>query len=117
MGLLDSVKQFFDRFTSHGRRVGFWWSDNEPWFPHPKSFVDPKWGRVDREVVSLYLERGLTKDTYFGHSVCRFCGKENGCRDLTDGTYVWPEGYAHYLREHGVKPPIHFIEHVRSKLG
>jgi len=26
--------------------------------------------------------------------------KEMGCCTLTDGTFVWPEGYAHYVQCH-----------------
>ena len=29
---------------------------------------------------------------------------------------VWPEGFAHYLEQHDVKPPAEFLEHVRPRL-
>ena len=35
-----------------------------------------------------------------------------GSRDLTDGVWVWPEGLAHYVRDHGVVLPTSFIEHA-----
>jgi hypothetical protein len=38
-----------------------------------------------------------------------------GSHDLTDGVFVWPEGYAHYIEKHDVKPPREFIEHVLAK--
>ena len=37
----------------------------------------------------------------------------NGSLELTDGTYVWPEGLAHYVEQHGVKLPGEFLEHAR----
>jgi hypothetical protein len=35
-----------------------------------------------------------------------------GCRDLTDGTWVWPEGLTHYVRVHHVALPASFLEHA-----
>ncbi|CBN76468.1 conserved unknown protein [Ectocarpus siliculosus] len=32
-----------------------------------------------------------------------------GCTTLTDGKYVWPEGLAHYIEEHAVRPPDDFV--------
>lgn len=40
-----------------------------------------------------------------------------GSRDLTDGTFVWPEGLAHYVERHDVKLPDHFLQHVRERQG
>lgn len=45
-------------------------------------------------------------------SSCRFCGEGNGSACLTDGTYVWPGGFAHYLLNHAVRPPQEFVDHV-----
>ena len=41
--------------------------------------------------------------------------KAMGCCSQTDGTYVWPEGYHHYVTKHGVKPPEHFLRHVLAQ--
>lgn len=30
----------------------------------------------------------------------------------SDGTFVWPEGFAHYLEEHAVRPPQEFVQHA-----
>jgi hypothetical protein len=30
---------------------------------------------------------------------------------MTDGTYNWPQGFEHYITEHGVRPPTEFIAH------
>lgn len=48
-----------------------------------------------------------------GHAHCRVCGALNGSLELTDGTFSWPEGLAHYLEEHGVRLPPRFVEHAR----
>lgn len=49
-----------------------------------------------------------------GNSWCRFrCGETSmGNCELTDGVYVWPEGFLHYVQVHHVKPPQQFINHV-----
>ncbi|WP_437782765.1 hypothetical protein [Sorangium sp. So ce1097] len=31
---------------------------------------------------------------------------------LSDGTFVWPEGFAHYVKVHAVRPPKDFVRHV-----
>jgi hypothetical protein len=43
--------------------------------------------------------------------MCNMTG--NGSRDLTDGTWVWPEGLAHYITTHDVILPDEFVEHAR----
>jgi hypothetical protein len=50
-----------------------------------------------------------------GYSTCRICGDyRNGDRELTDGVYLWPQGLAHYVREHQVRLPSQFLDHVRD---
>jgi hypothetical protein len=66
-----------------------------------------------------------TEARFKGHSTCRLCGIENGatefCLTLKKTTWVWPQGLAHYIKEHGVRPPKafrlmlreHFSESIR----
>lgn len=35
-----------------------------------------------------------------------------GSADLSDGTYLWPEGLAHYVEKHHVRLPAEFVKHV-----
>ena len=37
-----------------------------------------------------------------------------GTQDLTDGTWVWPEGLAHYVRVHGIALPDEFVAHMAA---
>ena len=100
------------------KRVGFWLDDEEP-----LKLVDYGWDPAERALVVDYLKNGDVESTYFGSSWCRFgChgGKmwsEMGSRDFTDGIWIWPEGYIHYLEVHGVKPPLAFIRRVRVERG
>ena len=46
-----------------------------------------------------------------------FClSNEMGCSSLTDGVYVFPEGLAHYIRRHRVRPSKAFVSHIRERL-
>ncbi|TWD73097.1 hypothetical protein FB561_6982 [Kribbella amoyensis] len=44
------------------------------------------------------------------------CGKANGSVELTDLLYIWPEGLAHYVKEHDVRLPERFVRHTESQL-
>lgn len=87
-------------------------------WPHPKDHVDESWSAVERSFVAKHLQGGETLYTWLGSSTCRFCDiRPNGHRCLTDGKYAWPEGFAHYVELHGVRPPDEFVEHVLSGRG
>ena len=49
-----------------------------------------------------------------GYSTCRICGIDNGTKDLSDGKYMWPEGLVHYVKDHNLRLPKEFEEHVES---
>jgi hypothetical protein len=82
--------------------IGYWRSTEEPEWPDPRNFVDNAWDDTERDIVASYLETGSVPWVQMGYSECRFCGRENGYAELTGGTYLWPEGLSHYVREHGV---------------
>jgi hypothetical protein len=85
--------------------------------PLPSEAVDSQWDPHEKALVLAYLRVGKTSEQWKGYSWCRFGCKghaEMGTTDLTDGTYVWPEGFAHYIEHHGVRPPQEFIDHVHT---
>lgn len=97
--------------------VGYWFSANDEHnahLPKPQNHVDKMWDPVERDLVIAHLENGKVDNSFRGMSLCRFCGMWNGSEDITDGTYVWPSGLAHYLKEHTVRLPAAFVAHVRS---
>ena len=96
------------------KSVGFWKTYSSDDRPDPHTLVDAEWDPEERRKVIEYLKSGQFKTAWMGYSWCRFCRCNNGDSDLTDGVWVWPEGFAHYLEEHGVKPPEDFLEHVRT---
>jgi len=86
-------------------------------WPDPVEFVDGSWDEEVRRRVATHLETGTLVNQYRGISWCRFCEKDNGSAELTDGTYCWPEGLAHYVRNHGVRLPVRFVQHVEAGAG
>jgi hypothetical protein len=102
------------------KRVGYWKSESEPLLPHPGVLIDEAWDRRERDQVIAYLEASYLSPVFWcGHSWCRFgCPSHStdlGSADLTDGTWIFPEGFVHYLRSHHVKPPYEFLEYVRRR--
>lgn len=110
---------------SEGQRryIGFWAASSDPeadsyaqkgiLLPWPEDFVDESWDPEERAMVVRFLKAGQEVEWWRGSSFCRFkCGHSMGGTDLSDGHYVWPFGFAHYVEDHGVKPPKEFINHV-----
>lgn len=51
------------------------------------------------------------------NSVYSHClSNEMGCASLTDGVFVFPEGLAHYIRRHNVRPSRAFVSHILERL-
>jgi hypothetical protein len=95
-------------------RIGYWKSEYEPHLPSVEIFVDSTWDHEEKVKIFNYLTNGKVKDMWKGPSFCRICNCLNGTTCLSDGVYTWPQGYAHYIANHNVKPPQHFIDHVNS---
>lgn len=95
--------------------VGYWRSGLVSNLPDPRSHIDDSWDTRERDAVVAHLQNSPVSELYFGSSTCRMCQKANGSAEHSDGVYTWPEGYAHYLIEHHVKPPSGFLEHLRRK--
>lgn len=81
--------------------------------PLAQDFVDPSWGSSpERPVVLAYLKNGQVHERWMGWSNCRICGAVNGTKCLTDGVFVWPEGLAHYVEAHSLRPDESFVAHI-----
>lgn len=96
--------------------IGYWHSEEELSFPDPAWFKDPNWDKIERQTVIDYLKKGETLAHYRGSSWCRFgCPDGYGTADMTDGTYVYPEGLVHYIEKHDVRLPLDFVNHIYGK--
>ncbi|MBM0128153.1 hypothetical protein IMY96_25640 [Pimelobacter simplex] len=97
--------------------IGYWsggHGSNETW-PAVSDFIDHDWDEEERFDVGTYLKYGLVARAWMGYAPCRLCDKQtNGNLDLTDGVYLWPEGLAHYVLDHKVRPPEEFVRHVHA---
>lgn len=86
-------------------------------YANPRRFTDGSLTENERLLLCQYLSSGLTFSTWLGYARCRFrCGvvnEEMGCRDLSDGVWVWPEGLVHYVKEHNLRLPDEFVSHAR----
>lgn len=101
------------------RRVGFWRSDGEPNLPDPRDFVDLAWRESEGDRVLEYLDSAYDLPyVCAGFSFCRLGCPDIPCdigtQDRTDGRYLFPEGLAHYVRVHSIRPPEEFLEHIRA---
>ena len=96
--------------------IGYWKSDEEPHLPHPKEFQDNTLSKNEKELVINHIENARVAISYRGFSWCRFeCGEANmGTECLTDGTYIFPEGLTHYIKDHNIRLPEKFISHIKN---
>lgn len=101
------------------RREGFWKSREEPVLPFPFKYP-MEWdedGFVEAILkVQNHVEKNLKHVSYCkGFSECRMCEKANGCAEFEHGGWVWPSGFLHYVRGHGVRPSLAFEEFIRHE--
>ena len=99
------------------KAIGYWKSKYEPDLPDVHQYLSPipLPGYVKTAVVA-YLQESNPQVQVFerwrGWSSCRVCGQVNGSVCLTDGTYVWPEGLAHYVEAHDLDLHEEFLDHI-----
>jgi len=98
---------------------GYWRSLYESTLPDPAWFVDASWAADERQQVMAYLRQGWPFVSWMGFSWCRFrCSiplEAMGTRDLTDGTYCWPEGLIHYVLKHNLRLPVELVQHILTQ--
>lgn len=97
--------------------IGYWKGPQSEQYPHPSALVDLDWDEDEKQQVIDYLNQGKPIFHYRGFSWCRFgCSREvdMGTSEMTDGEFVWPEGFVHYVVEHNIKPPTQFIQQCKN---
>ena len=95
--------------------IGYWLNEHESGWPDAHSFVDSTWSTDERDAVVEWLESGIGIRFFLGLSTCRLCGRPNGSSEASDGTFLWPVGLAHYVREHGVRLPTPLIQRALQR--
>lgn len=96
-------------------QIGYWRqsendSDTLPWPIEGESRLPLE----TKQKITKYLDNGKLHAAYRGWSTCRICGTMNGSTCLTDGEFVYPEGYSHYILDHGVNPDSRLLAKVLS---
>lgn len=97
-------------------RIGYWGDGGIGDYPDPRRLINESINRTQRETVIDYLASATVARSYLGAASCRLCGDTIGSTELSDGTYLWPEGLAHYIARHGVWLPEDFLDHVEARL-
>ncbi len=97
------------------KQVGYWRkkeesNENLPWPTEGRLPLETK-----RKVVE-YLNNGKLHMAWMGRSSCRICGKMNGTTCLTDGEFVYPEGYSHYIIDHNIMPDLELLTKILSNI-
>jgi len=97
--------------------IGYWKGNDSEYLPDPNDYIDAKWNVIEKTIITNYLKSADDFEHYFGMSNCRICDVINGTSEKSDGVYIWPTGFPHYIEEHSVKPPQEFIDHVFERVG
>lgn len=96
------------------RRIGYWKACLRDDYPFPQE-VRAEYTPGLAHKLGTYLESGRFFTSYLGTSRCRFgCPGDRGTAELTDGVWVWPEGLAHYVRNHPVALPTDLVRDATS---
>ena len=77
-----------------------------------KAALDPSWKTDNPEEYEAVLKYINKPDRWQGHNgfaKCKVCGRKNGNRDHFRDGFMYPQGYTHYLTDHGIKPPPEMI--------
>lgn len=98
-------------------RIGFW--DEHCCPTRNKNSI---WKRINgglktKKRLLSFLSRGLNfgkVEYYKGWANCRICGEENGSCTIWYRGWMYPSGYAHYIRKHNILPPKVFIDFVQN---
>ena len=95
---------------------GYWRTQHDLCMPDAAWFIDPTWAAAERHQVTRYLRQGLPFAHWMGYDQCQFyCqipGSLQPYRELTDGTYAWPELLPHYLEHHQVRLPQPIVSYI-----
>lgn len=105
-------------------REGFWSGgayEDSASYPKPvasdKSWKGRKVFMGSLKSVETNLKTTIVK-VYKGYSTCRVCDLRNGCNEFQATalgvTWVWPEGFSHYVEAHNVRPSLAFQEFINA---
>lgn len=113
--------------------IGYWrtskdvFTDENSHYPAVEDYIQPGWwdtiygcfmghytanmvhSKELKAIVIEYLNSFERINNLKGYSFCRVCDCRNGTAEQSDGDYLWPEGYTHYIKGHDVIVPLEII--------
>ena len=94
----------------------FWRDSEDDKYPWPEDIITPNFWKdpQEKEKIVSYLKSGSPCNHYRGSSWCRICKECLGSFERTDGIYIWPDKFEHYVECHDISLPDKFIEHIRT---
>lgn len=98
--------------TKIAQREGFWRNDVHPLLPFPEGSAKSWKGKREFLAALKAKEEIASCSMYRGWSTCRLCSCRNGSSEYSLGSWVWPSGYAHYIKEHNVRPSLAFQKFI-----
>lgn len=96
--------------------IGYWKNKRNQQLPDPTKIITTYKDSTVKEKIVNYLNNASIFICFDGLSWCRFpkCESGIGCNCLTDGKYVWPSAFYHYIQDHNVSIPQEFMSHMES---
>ena len=99
--------------------IGYWKNPQNPQLPDPTKIVTTYKNSTIKDKIVNYLKKASIFVCTDGFSFCRFQNCEvdrwqMGTDCLTDGKYLWPSGFHHYIQDHNVSIPKEFISHMEN---
>ncbi|PLR21875.1 hypothetical protein SGCZBJ_20085 [Caulobacter zeae] len=86
-------------------------ASNLPW---PRA--EPEWSGRDEFLAALeHVEVRAEVVDYRGLSHCRVCSRVNGYRAFRLDRWEWPEGFRHYVEDHGQRPTEAFVRFIAAQ--
>jgi hypothetical protein len=91
------------------KAIGQWMESlaDDDLFP-PQEFTGD-WPVELRRHIADYLDGGVEFEAYRCMAYCYLCDFQQPDRELSDGTWIWPEILGHYVRAHGIALPWQFL--------
>lgn len=97
--------------------IGYWFGRHDPKLPLPELFIGDPWNEEEKKATIEHIKKGKEYATSAGFSTCRICKQIMGSRDYSDGLFIYPAKFEHYIEVHNLKPPKAFIDHALNRLN
>lgn len=102
--------------------IGYWYNWHEPDLPFPQDLVGEYEPGAKAKVLEYLNDERHSREADQDSSHCCFEDCDGlhgdgdvGNLDVSDGTWIWPEGLRHYVEAHNVTLPPAFVQHAQEE--